>query len=250
LPVEDFTDIDLGTDEKTFDELDRAAAKAIKTLEKRNKEIKKAEESLKKKGGAFTSEEEKIAKRKQKQTFEAFQPDVEPGEIPLRGGSPGAPVKRKNSLNEIIDQRFNDNFDKKINDGVISALSDEFGGFDKLSNVVGFAKNPINAVTGLLRAIPFIGGVIAFADFAKIIIEQVAKIDAFFKAFVDRIDDRVNQLRPKEQQASIRAGDIQIITTTAAGGTDPRESYNTFNEFNNNQAKLESDFAVRDTSGI
>ena len=39
MPVEGIADIDLGTSEKTFDELDRAAAKAIKTLEKRNKEI-------------------------------------------------------------------------------------------------------------------------------------------------------------------------------------------------------------------
>ena len=39
MPVEKFTDIDLGTDERTFEQLDSAAAKAEKSLEKRNKEL-------------------------------------------------------------------------------------------------------------------------------------------------------------------------------------------------------------------
>ena len=111
-------------------------------------------------------------------------------------------------------------------------------------------KNPVAFATNVLKSIPFIGGVIAFADFAKIIIDEVVKLDAFFKAFVDKIDDRVNQLRDKVQEANIRAGNTQLITTTAAGGTEPRESYNTFTEFNDNQMRLEVDFAVRDTSGV
>jgi len=46
LPVEDFTDIDLGTDEKTFDQLDKSAAKAQKSLEKRNRELLKTQKNL------------------------------------------------------------------------------------------------------------------------------------------------------------------------------------------------------------
>ena len=70
MPVEETTDIDLGTDDKTFDELDKSAAKAQKSLEKRNKElgktIKKLESAkraqdregkrLSERGGIFTDE--------------------------------------------------------------------------------------------------------------------------------------------------------------------------------------------------
>ena len=68
MPVEETTDISLGTDEKTLDELDRAAARAIKDLEKRNKEITKSirnaqkaqreQKRLDQRGGIYAETEE------------------------------------------------------------------------------------------------------------------------------------------------------------------------------------------------
>ena len=48
MPVEDFTDINLGIDEKTFDQLDRAAAKAETSLKKRNRALKATIATVKK----------------------------------------------------------------------------------------------------------------------------------------------------------------------------------------------------------
>lgn len=242
MPVEESTDIDLGTDEKTFDELDRAAAKAIKTLEKRNKEIKKSmstaskaereQKRLEKRGGIFAEEEKTL---------------------PTVIGAPKDISKKGKSLSEIIEEQVSKTVEKqskKITDSVKEQIFGKDSGTSTIKNIISMGKNPVAFATNLFKAIPFIGGVIAFADFAKIIIDEVVKLDAFFKAFVDKIDDRVNQLRDKVQEANIRAGNTQLITTTEAGGTEPRESYNTFTEFNDNQMRLEVDFAVRDTSGV
>lgn len=68
LPVDEVTDIDLGTNEKTFEQLDHAAAKAIHVLEARNRELKnslstasKAENEINRldnRGGIFSEDEE------------------------------------------------------------------------------------------------------------------------------------------------------------------------------------------------
>lgn len=238
MPVEETTDIDIEGDTTNLDKLDKAAQKAIKILEKEQKELgkslsaaKKAErerERLEKRGGIFAEQER---------------------ELPRGSGAPKDISKKTKSLDEIVEEKTNKIVDKKIST-FNESLREEFGGLSGIKNIVSIGKNPITFLTNGLKAIPFIGGVIAFAEFSRLIIEQVAKLDAFFKAFVDRVDTRVNQLRDKQQEAGIQAGDVQLTVTTEAGGTDPRESYNTFNEFNTNQTILESEFAVRDTSGV
>ena len=118
----------------------------------------------------------------------------------------------------------------------------------KFSNILKMAQNPTGFIgTTLFRMIPVMGAVIAatkiFADLAK-------KVDDFQKKFVDSVDDRIDLFRTKQQQALIQAGLAQEIFTTTAGGTEPRDAYNTFEQFNNNQAAIERDFALRNTSGV
>jgi len=91
-------------------------------------------------------------------------------------------------------------------------------------NLLSFGKNPKAFAVGLLKGIPFIGGIVAATEFAQAIIAELEKIDRFFKAFIPIIDNRINQLRKVEEQAKIRAGDVQLITTTQAGGTEPPET--------------------------
>ena len=245
MPVEDFTNIDLGIDEKTFDQLDKSAARATKELEKRNKQIEKAQKNLKKKGGAFSSAEEKKKKEK-KQTRELFKPKEEEGIVPLTGGAIGAPITGKGTFTEELKKEL----DKKIKVGFREAFADQAGGIRGANMLFAFGKNPKGFATGLLRTIPFIGGIVAATEFGQAIIAELEKLDRFFKKFIDIIDDRINQLRNKIEVANIRAGNTQQIFTTRDGGTEPRESYNTFNQFNEDRLKFESDFAIRSKSGV
>lgn len=206
---------DAGVD---LDKLDKQATKALKALQKERKALDKAQQ-IREGTGAFRG-----------------------ADVPIGKGAPADIGKKTKTLNERIDERSEILFREEF--------ADQAGGFRGTKNLFAFAKNPKAFAVGLLKSIPFIGGVVAAADFAQAIIAEIEKIDRFFKKFIPIIDNRINQLRPVEQQANIRAGDTQLILTTEAGGTEPRESYNTFNEFNKNRIQIESEFAVRDTSGV
>ncbi len=240
MPVEEIADIDLGTDEKTFDELDRAAAKAIKTLEKRNKELKKSisnaskaereQKRLEKRGGIFTK-------------------DKTP--LPSQGAPSDIKAPEKKSFEEKILEKARNAAEKERKKTVDSLRKEIFGeelGSDTIKNIISGGKDPIGFAEGILKKIPLLGGVFALKEIAEFIINNVAKLDAFFKAFVDRVDDRHNQLRDKEQQAHIQAGDIQLILPTQSGGLEIREPFNTFNEFNDNRIAFENENAIRNTS--
>jgi len=93
LPVEDFTDIDLGSDEKTFDDLDRAAAKAVKQLEKQKKALDAVQKQQEVGGGIFKG------------------PD-----IPIGKGAPSDITKNTKKLKEIIDERIKVQFKESLAD--------------------------------------------------------------------------------------------------------------------------------------
>ena len=114
-----------------------------------------------------------------------------------------------------------------------------------VKNMVDMGKNPVNFTESIIRKIPFLGGAFALKDIAEFIINEVAKLDAFFKAFVDKVDTRVNQLITKRQQADIQAGNTQLILDTEAGGISPRTLYNTFNDFNRNRLAFENERSIR-----
>ncbi len=115
-------------------------------------------------------------------------------------------------------------------------------------NLMNIGSNPFGFVQGsVTKLIPFIGTALlvtgAVAAFVK-------KVDDFQKAFVDNVDARIDVFRSKDQQVSIQAGLTQLIITSASGSAEPRDAYNTFQVFNTNQSRIESDFRLRDTTGV
>lgn len=210
MPVDESSDINIAGNIKTLDDLDKAAQKAIKSLEKETKHVDNAKKELGKKDTLTSGDK----------TTGIFKDDTP---------------------------------SKKAEKGKVSfreELADQAGGTRGANFLFSMGKNPIGTTIGLLRSIPFLGGIVAFAEFGQAVFSELEKLDRFFKKFIPIIDNRINQLRKVVEQAHIRAGDTQLILTTEAGGTSPREAYNTFNEFNTNRTILENDFAVRDTSGV
>lgn len=115
-------------------------------------------------------------------------------------------------------------------------------------NLLRFGSNPLSFMTGsITKLIPFIGTALAVTGIFAALIK---KVDDFQKEFVNNVDGRINLFRSREQQATIQAGLTQLIITTESGSAEPRDAYNTFSEFNTNQAKIEADFKIRETSGV
>lgn len=242
MPVEEGVNIDLGTNEKTFDELDRAAAKAIKTLEKRNSELKKSistaskaeheQKRLEKRGGIFAGKDDKIPSS-----------GKAPRDLAQSSKQDEYIEKRLRKLDEQNKKRDIEQFGKK------ESPLENILGKKNAKNLVSAGKNPKAFVFGALKALPVLGGVLAAKDIAEFIVNEIAKIDRFFKKFIDEIDNRIDSFRSLQEQANIQAGIAQRIITTASGSTEPRFSYNTFEQFNNNQIEHEEKFQMTNNSG-
>lgn len=120
------------------------------------------------------------------------------------------------------------------------------GGITK--NLVKFGLNPGGVIGGLLKTgIPGFGIAVAATG---IIVKILQKFDDLEKRFTDDIRTRLNQERDNQQTAQIQAGLSQEFFTPGPGITDPRDAYNTFDEFNTNQKRIEEDYAIRTTSGV
>lgn len=238
MPVEDFTDIDLGTDDKTFDQLDKSAAKAQKSLEKRNRELQKTQKSLdnavkvrEESGGAFPQ-----------------------ADVPIGAGAP-KDIAILSKQDKKIEKKLR-KLEEKIRKDEVKQLGDKETILDKIlgkntaRNIISMGKNPKNFMFGIMKALPILGGVLAAKDIADFIVDEIVKLDKFLKVFIDEIDNRVDAFRTLQQQADVQAGLVQRIITTASGGVDPRYTYNSFEQFNNNQADLEERFQMTNNSGV
>lgn len=116
------------------------------------------------------------------------------------------------------------------------------------SNIVSVGSNPLGFVQGqVTKLIPFIGTALLVTG---VIAAFVQKINDFQAKFVDNVDDRINIFREKEEQARIQAGLTNLIITSSAGSAEPRDAYNTFREFNENQQRIENEFQITNTSGV
>ena len=121
-------------------------------------------------------------------------------------------------------------------------------GRDTFNNLMSFGSSPFNFIKGQVTTlIPFIGTALAVTG---VIADFIRQVDQFQKEFVNNVDGRINLFRSREQQAQIQAGLQQLIITSAPGSAEPRDAYNTFNEFNENQDRIENQFEIRDTSGV
>jgi len=123
-----------------------------------------------------------------------------------------------------------------------------FGSNASLKNVIQMGLNPQSFFGGVLsKGIPGFG--IAVAATA-IVISILKKFDALEKKFTDQINTKLRVDRNNENTARIQAGLDQEITTVSPGIYDPRDAYNTFNEFNTNRARIETDYAIRNTLAV
>lgn len=237
MPVEEVADVVLGDDEKTFDQLDKDAAKAIKALEKRNKELQKTQKAL------------DSAKQTREEAGGAFpQPQV-----PV-GSGPASDISPLSKEDKAFEKRFRKLEEKVQKDLVKQMGQDSFFekivGKDVAQNIFSLGKSPKSFIMGAAKAIPFLGGVLAAKEIAEFVVDEIAKIDRFLKKFIDIVDERIDRLRPLQEQSDIQAGLTQRIITTSSGSTEPRYSYNTLEQFNTNQAELEVKFQMRDKSGV
>lgn len=238
MPVEDFTDIDLGTDEKTFDQLDKSAAKAQKSLEKRNKELQKTQKNL-----------DKAAKVREEAGGAFPQADV-----PIGAGAP-KDIAILSKQDKKIEKRLR-KLQEKIRKDEVKQIGDKETILDKIlgktqaGNIMSMAKSPKNFMFGIMKAIPILGGILAAKEIADFIIDEIVKLDKFLKVFIDEVDKRLDPFRSLLEQAFVLAGLSQRIITTASGSIEPRYAYNTFEEFNTNQAELEERFQLTNNSGV
>ena len=237
MPVEDFTDIDLGTDEKTFDQLDKSAAKAQKSLEKRNRELQKTQKSL-----------ENAAKVREEAGGAFPQADV-----PIGAGAP-KDIAKLSKQDAKIEKKLR-KLEEKIRKDEVKQLGDKETILDKIlgrttaRNILSMGKNPKSFMFGIMKALPILGGILAAKDIADFIVDEIVKLDKFLKVFIDEVDKRVDAFRTLQLQAAVQAGLTQRIITTQAGSVDPRYSYNTVEEFNTNQKDLEERFQMTNNSG-
>lgn len=120
------------------------------------------------------------------------------------------------------------------------------GGITK--NIVKFGLNPGGMIGGLLKTgIPGFGAAVAAT---RIIVEILKKFDDREKKFTDQLNTK-NQLdRSNEEVARIQAGLAQEIFSPSPGIYDPRDVYNSDNVFNNDQQTSETEYEIRNTSGV
>jgi len=102
---------------------------------------------------------------------------------------------------------------KELKYNLKNHLQIKLGGVKGADTVFSIGKNPKAFAIGVLKSIPFLGGIVEAGEFAQALIVELERIDRFFKKFIDIIDDRVNQLRDKIEVANIRAGNIQFTTS-------------------------------------
>jgi len=231
MPVDEVFDLDLESDTSNLDKLDRMAAKAAISLEKKRKALEAASQKLNEGSGAFAG------------------PNT-----PAVGGAPQD--LRPLSKQDKKTQKKLGRLEEKIRKDEVKQFGDRKGflkdilGPKSAKNIFNIGRNPIGFLTGALKSLPILGGILAAKEMAEFVIQELVKLDAFFKAFIDVIDNRTNRFRDLETQARIQAGLQQDIITTADGSVDARESYNTFNIFERNQIEIEEKYELQNTSGV
>lgn len=248
MPVNDFLDIDIEGGDVSLEEMDKQVAKSIKQLKEQEKALKNSI----KEGRKAEAEEKRLSGRGG--IFNVSSDDDR--KIPKGGVSPGDLLynqKVKKTLNDIIDERLKKEKSKTKDDdkGLSNSIKKEMGGLDGAKNVFSFGRNPIGFMKGIMGKIPFLGGVVALAEFSKAVVEAVAELDAFFKKFIsDRVDIRFNQLRKRTEEVGIKTGDIQEILSLSDGDVQPRVTYNSYISFNNREILNEQAIVLNDNSGV
>ena len=256
MGYEDSFDLDVAK-LSDLEDLDRVAADAQKRLDKSAKDYEK----VKKTTAQADSKEQKEYMKIQKK-IEKLEKKIE-GKQDKKAEKELAAVQKLRDKADLQKQRFEEKLQDRIEkrkrvlenakkrDNDRTYLQKLFGGGISSSPKVALKlfQNPVGFIFSALHLIPLLGGVLAAVDIAKFVWEELARIDEFLKKFRDIADDRVNVFLDRQEEALVRSGLSQRISTTQAGIIDPREAYNTLEEFETNREDLENKYATRDTSG-
>lgn len=236
MGYDDFIDISIDLTVEDLDKLDRIAAQADKKIQK-----------IQKKGGIYAQH---TGDALPSGPFSSSQAPVQTNGVDsgltAQDKKFEARIKR---ISQKIERDLLKKFGKKDKSGsfISKLLGDDPVNAGK--TIYGFGKNPVGFLTTIMRFVPLLGGVLSAVAVANFVIDEIAKMDRFFKVFIDRVDTRVDQLRSAQMQAEIGAGQRQLIVTSRAGVVNARESYNTYQVFNDNKLELKNQFKIRDTSG-
>ncbi len=139
-------------------------------------------------------------------------------------------------------------------------LEKSLGGPAKAREALQFLINPSSAVKGLLTKAGgpgAIAAVISAIVLAALIKELVRKGSVYDRTFKNLVFTQNEVLRVRQQQQQILVGfdehsalGSQIITTTVAGTTEPRDSFNTYEVINRDNSLIEDMFEIRSDDGI
>ena len=117
-------------------------------------------------------------------------------------------------------------------------------------------NSPVQAAAqggiGLAAAAGIAAGLVAMETYKIVVKELTKKGSIADKSFKNVISTRYEALRTRELQQRHLVGfgaGSQLITTTNAGTTSPRNAYNTYEVFNRDQAEIEEKFRIRNGSG-
>ena len=230
MPFDDTLNLDLIVDDKDLDRLDQIASK-------REKELQRIQEKMQKQGGIF-------AKSSSKKTLpdltaldqESKNAIAEDVLAPIFGGKTKNLPKGKTK--EEVEAKRN-----RLRELLNSDL-----GAGKAQQAYSILENPVGYLT---RQIPIIAGAFIIADLVKKVAEELTKRGGLLSTyFEDLLETRLDAFRDRLVQADIKAGFTQFINVQRIGFSNPRDAYNTFSLFNDNKAKLERDFSIRNTGGF
>jgi len=153
--------------------------------------------------------------------------------------------KISKKLEKLTKKMEFDTINTKEKNGILKKI---FGGKVGAKNIIQMGLNPKGFIGGLLtKGVPGFGAAVAAT---AIIVSIIKKFDDLEKKFTDQINTKSKVDRSNENTARIQAGLDQDITTVSSGIYDPRDSYNTMNEFNIDRSRIETDYSIRSTQGV
>ena len=69
------------------------------------------------------------------------------------------------------------------------------------------------------------------------------------KGFTDNVDGRSELFRSKEKTEESQGVLTKLIITNSNGSSEPRDAFNSFEQCNTDQSRIESEFEVRENEG-
>lgn len=126
-------------------------------------------------------------------------------------------------------------------------------GLGKGTQAYNFLSNPKGGITSFLKgAGPMLMAIMLAYELAPRVAKLLTKRGQVFDlTFRNEAGTLNNILRPRQQTQEILAGmGTQVIHTTRAGTVDPRDSSNSYEIKNNDEAEHERQWAIRDPYGV